>query len=529
MSSVPVNFLLVDDLEENLLALEALLRRDGLQLFKALSGSAALELLLRHEFALAIIDVQMPEMDGFELAEFMRGTDRTRRVPIIFLTAGALDLQRRFRGYEAGAVDFLFKPVESHVLKSKADVFFELDRQRQELAQQRDELQVTSRELAAAKEKADAANLAKDRFLAVLSHELRTPLSPVLMTVSSLENDSRLPKDVRDGMSMIHRNVQLEARLIDDLLDLSRVLNGKLPLSLQSVNIHTVVSHAIETCAEELKKKEIRLTQFLRAADDRLLADPGRLQQVLWNLLKNAIKFTPAGGKIAINSENVGGDHVLVSVEDNGIGIPAASLALIFDAFEQADAEVTRTYGGLGLGLAICKGIVESHGGVITAASQGPGTGTCIKVKLPLSPAAEDEAQNGAPSGGEPSPAQQRSSLRILLVEDHVDTANVLRKTLQRNGYEVEVAHSVKGALALATSRSFDILVSDVGLPDASGYDLMREIRERYGTHGIAMSGYGAEEDLQRSREAGFVEHLVKPVNIRQLEEAIRRVMQGRH
>lgn len=523
MSNMPVKFLLADDLEENLLALEGLLRRDGLELFNAPSGSAALELLLRHDFALAIIDVQMPGMDGFELAELMRGTERTRRVPIIFLTAGTLDLQRRFRGYEAGAVDFLFKPVESHILKSKASVFFELDRQRQEMAQQRDELRASAQALEAAKEKADAANLAKDRFLAVLSHELRTPLTPVLISVSSLQDDPRLSAEVREAMAMIHRNVQIEARLIDDLLDLSRVLNGKLSLALQAVHLHTVIRHAIDTCAEELEARKLELTARLDAPDDSISGDPARLQQVFWNLLKNAIKFTPPGGKIEIASQSSGSHGMRVSVRDNGQGIPPAALDRIFDAFEQADAEITRSYGGLGLGLAICKGIVESHRGRITAASDGRGKGACFTLELPLSAERETQALEKRHRQSDAGANGARAPLRILLVEDHADTVLVLRKMLQLKGHQVEIATSVQGAIALAASKPFDLLLSDVGLPDASGYELMREIRRRFGIYGIAMSGYGMEDDIRRSQEAGFAEHLVKPVDIGQLEEAIRR------
>src|ERR1700749_5141491 len=223
----PVKFLLVDDLDENLLVLEALLRREDLELYKARTGREALELALAHEFALALIDVQMPEMDGFELAELMRGAERTRRVPIIFVTAGAVDQQRRFRGYEAGAVDFIFKPIEPHILQSKAYIFFELALQRDALRR--------------AAEEAQAANRAKDDFLATLSHELRTPLNPVLMTATALESDPALPPEVRAQLAVVRRNVEFEPRLIDDLLDITRISRGKLTIAAAPTDLHQLL------------------------------------------------------------------------------------------------------------------------------------------------------------------------------------------------------------------------------------------------------------------------------------------------
>jgi signal transduction histidine kinase len=539
MPSGAVKFLLVDDLEENLLSLRALLARDGLELLQARSAREALELLLVHDVGLAIVDVQMPDMDGFELAELMRGTERTRRVPIIFLTAGAIDRQRRFRGYEAGAVDFLFKPVEPHVLRSKAEVFFELYRQRQEIARQRDELRAaaqvndgllqdarrTAEALTAAKEQAEAANSAKDRFLAVLSHELRTPLSPVLMTVSTLETDAALPADLRNAMAMIRRNIEVEASLIDDLLDLSRVLNGKLRLTVRPVHLHQVVQHAIDTCAAEAADKRLAIRTAFAAPADQVTGDPARLQQVFWNLLKNAIKFTPQGGQICI--ESAAADRLVhLSVTDTGIGIPPAALGHIFDAFEQADGEITRTYGGLGLGLAICKSIVELHGGRIAAHSDGRGHGARFDVALPLA----TPRGAGPPAPAAPAaPAAAPAAGRLLLVEDHADTARVLSRTLRLQGYDVTVAASVQAALELAAAGQFDLLVSDLGLPDASGYELMREVRRRFGIHGIAMSGYGMEDDVRKSHEAGFSEHLVKPVNLLELDDAIRRTLRHPH
>ncbi|RYD33157.1 MAG: hybrid sensor histidine kinase/response regulator, partial [Verrucomicrobiaceae bacterium] len=367
-----IKFLLVDDLDANLLALEGLLRRDGLELLKAHSGLEALELLLRHDVALALLDVQMPGMDGFELAELMRGAERTRSVPIIFLTAGAIDQQRRFRGYEAGAVDFIFKPIEPHILQSKTQIFYEL-------ARQRDALRRTA-------EEAQAASRAKDNFLAALSHELRTPLTPVLMSAAALQEDDRLPSDVLEQLAMMERNIALEARLIDDLLDLTRIVKGKLGIDPVVSDIHRLLIQTGEIVSSEALDKKVRIGMVLESPCHHTMADPARLQQVFWNLLKNAVKFTPAGGTVTVITRT---DHdtgkVVISVEDTGIGIAPESLPVIFNAFEQGGADPHR-FGGLGLGLAISKAIVELHRGTITAHSEGHGRGAVFTLSLNPAP-----------------------------------------------------------------------------------------------------------------------------------------------
>jgi PAS domain S-box-containing protein len=369
------------------------------------------------------------------------------------------------------------------------------------------------------KEEAERANQAKDRFLAVLSHELRTPLSPVMMAVSELAGDRTLDPAVREQMAMIKRNIELEARLIDDLLDLSRVLNGKLRFDMHAVNLHQIVRYALDTCAHDLHAKQLRLTVSLAAPRYYVVADPARLEQVLWNLLKNAIKFTPRGGTVAVSSE-ASGDSVRLTVSDNGIGLSEKALARIFEPFEQADGHITRQFGGLGLGLAISRGIVERHGGKILAHSDGHGRGSSFIVELPAHevPAEAPEAPN------EPIVQARSEIVRLLLVEDHTDTAKTLARLLRKDGYHVQTAHSVTAALELASATPFDLLVSDIGLPDATGYELMHQLKARYGLKGIAMTGYGMEEDLKKGREAGFSEHLVKPIDVARLQEAIRRV-----
>ncbi|HET6410219.1 MAG TPA: response regulator [Chthoniobacteraceae bacterium] len=501
MKNPPIKFLLVDDLDANLLALDGLLRRDGLELLKARSGPEALELLLVHDVALALLDVQMPGMDGFELAELMRGTERTRRVPIIFVTAGALDQQRRFRGYEAGAVDFIFKPIEPHILQSKAGIFFELALQREALRQSAEEAQ--------------SANRAKDDFLAALSHELRTPLTPVLMTATALETDLSLPDDLRSQLAMMRRNIELEARLIDDLLDITRISRGKLTIAPVSADIHQLLRHTGEIVRSDGFGKQVHLSFLLEADRHHALADPTRLQQVFWNLIKNALKFTPSGGRITVRTHNDEAGDIVIGIEDTGMGISAAALPHIFRAFEQGDITGQHRYGGLGLGLAISQAIVEAHAGTICADSKGPGQGAVFTVSL----ATADEFVPSASGNSEPSTSTR--DLRLLIVDDHEATRIVLSRLLTRAGHQVTLAASMQEALAAFAAGHFDVVISDLGLPDGSGLDLMRELQRQRPTAGIALSGYGMEDDLRQTKEAGFFAHLVKPVNIEQLRQLL--------
>jgi PAS domain S-box-containing protein len=378
-------------------------------------------------------------------------------------------------------------------------------------------------------EKIVAMNEAKDRFLATLSHELRTPLTPVLAVISGLEASGRLPAELRGDIAMVRRNIELEARLIDDLLDVTRISRGKLELQRQELELRQVLEHAIRTsCGEEVAAGRLRLVAEL-ADGHRLWADAPRLTQVFWNLLSNAVKFTPEGGTISVRSWTDEPGWLAVEIADTGIGIEPELLPRIFDAFEQGDSRTATRFGaGLGLGLAISRAIVGFHGGVLEAHSDGPGRGATFRVRLPLTqiPAGAET------SAREPSRPAERpaKALRILLVEDHVDTAEAIAELLRTLGHEVEVAYDVAAALAAAAEvqsrepAGIDLVVSDLGLPDGSGLDLMRELAWRYSLKGIALSGYGMEEDLRRSREAGFERHLTKPVNFQALQAVLREV-----
>lgn len=367
---------------------------------------------------------------------------------------------------------------------------------------------------------AETANHAKDRFLASLSHELRTPLTPVLLAAASYEVDLNLPQVVRRDMAMMRRNVELEVQLIDDLLDLSRVIAGKLRLRAAPLDINIAVRHATEMCLPYIREQGVTLTLDLTPGLDSVMADPTRLQQVLWNLLKNAVKFTPRGN-VTVRTAAQTPDYVQVSVMDTGIGIDPGALERIFNAFEQETLETPHEFGGLGLGLAIAKAIMNLHGGHIHAASEGPGCGATFTISLSLSDQAVLPSEELLNDG---DPVRDRAA-RILLVEDHEDTARILALLLEGDGHVVKSARLVSSALEMLESEGFDLLLSDVGLPDQPGYELMRIAAERYRIPGIAMTGYAMDEDVQRCRDAGFSEHLVKPVDIQVLKRTIQRIL----
>ena len=388
-------------------------------------------------------------------------------------------------------------------------------------------------EVEQAREAAERASQAKDQFLAVLSHELRTPLTPVLTTAQMLERDDSLPARARDAFTLIRRNIELETRLIDDLLDLTRVSRGKMTLNLAEIDVHTKVCHIVEMCRDEARDKGVRVDVKLDATDHHVRADGARVQQVIWNLLKNSIKFTPAGGHVILRTRNAFNDRqqLLLEVQDDGVGIEPDVLPRLFSAFEQGGQNVTRIFGGLGLGLTISKAIVELHEGRLTAASQGRDHGTTMQVSLPtIVPSVEaDSADSASPDASCGSGAtDDRASCSVLLVEDNADTAGVMLLLLESSGYVVSTADSVASALKAAADQPPDVLVSDIGLPDGSGLDLMRQLRHRQPSiRGVALSGFGMEEDIRRSLAAGFATHVTKPVDIDTLEAAIRRVSAG--
>lgn len=376
-----------------------------------------------------------------------------------------------------------------------------------------------------AKALAEHANMAKDQFLATLSHELRTPLTPILAAVQLMQRSEGLSDKARNHIQIIRRNLELEIRLIDDLLDLTRIVRGKILLEKIPVNILDILDHVAQVCEPDLDARRLHFNIDAAASHRPIHADTSRIQQVFWNLVKNSIKFTPEGGCIGISAFEEG-DNLIVEVRDSGIGIDPSVLPKIFNAFEQGDQHVTRQFGGLGLGLAISKRLVELHGGRISAHSGGIGQGAVFRVSLPIMTETERDA---AASEGRDSDRTTREAgrpIKILLVEDHGDTAQTTRALLESLGHRVEIAGDVAEALQAANHEEFDLLISDLGLPDRSGLELMQEIRQSgRDLKGIALSGFGREDDVRRSKDAGFEEHLTKPVDLDTLEASMGRVI----
>lgn len=383
-------------------------------------------------------------------------------------------------------------------------------------------------EIARARDQAVAASRAKDDFLAALSHELRTPLSPVLLMADEAANDPAMPVEARQIFSTISKNVTLEARIIDDLLDITRITHGKVTLDFQVVDVQVTLRDAIENVRPELEAKQITVQQRLEAEQPLVLGDPVRLQQIFWNVLRNAVKFSPVGAEINVETCVMPGDILSVKIIDHGIGMTAQELTRIFFAFSQGDhagAGNAHHFGGLGLGLAISRMLTELHSGRIRAESPGKNLGSTFVIELPLNQAARAKpapSEMTPPGPASVAPAAKAAHpCRVLLVEDHEPTRLALTHLLVRRHYEVAAVGTLAGAREAANSSTFDILLSDIGLPDGNGHELMADLHARYGLKGIALTGYGMEEDLARSRAAGFVTHLTKPVSMHSLEHAL--------
>jgi signal transduction histidine kinase len=376
-----------------------------------------------------------------------------------------------------------------------------------------------------AKDAAEAASKAKDRFLAVLSHELRTPVSPALLIATAMAADPSLPAETREDARTIQRNIAQQTRLIDDLLDVTRIENGKLALHLEALDLHDVLRDCVTLCGDEAAAKGVQLQLLPQAARHDVRGDQARLRQLFVNLLKNAVKFTPAGGSVTVRSSDAAEQKVHVEVTDTGIGVETQVLPKMFDPFEQGERAITNEFSGLGLGLAIGKGVAEAHGGTIKASSPGRGHGTTLTVELPTIVV----AQRGGAVTSSAGPKNRQVGLNILLVDDHADTLRVMSRLLRKLDHQVTTAESKSAALAAAAANEFDLLISDIGLPDGTGLELMRELLATRPIRGIALTGYGMESDVRQSKDAGFTAHMTKPINFQELVGIIERSCSAHH
>jgi len=693
-----VHILVVDDRPDKLLALKAMLGQWEQNLVCVRSGNEALREILKRDFAVILLDVNMPIMDGFETAALIRKRQRSETTPIIFISAVNDAETHVSRGYSLGAVDYILTPVVPEILRAKIAVFVDLFRKTEQVKHQAEEhakflqeqaarleaeagqerfaflseagivlagsldIEVTLKNLARlvvprlghfcivnqldedgelkqlavahrdpekeqllreleypkrgetqhaalrviesrtlehqndlddamidslfagvyrnavkelaprayvalpivargniigsitmvrtgdetsyspaevalasvlaqriafaldnaslylaaqkAREEAEAANRAKDRFLAMLSHELRTPLTPVITSILNLEGDKSIPPHVQQSLLVMRRNVELEARLIDDLLDLTRVGSGKIHLNIETVDAQSLLENAVEICRPDIVSKSLTLTLRLQATDSHVEGDPARMQQIFWNLIRNAMKFTHQGG-IVVKTHNEGG-RFHIQVTDTGIGMEGELIDRIFKPFEQGE---NGRYGGLGLGLTITSSLVDIHEGEIGVKSKGLGHGSTFSVSFPTveAPSRKDDDLVSTASDAV-------TPLRIMLVEDHADTNETLTMMLKLRGYSVISALNVRSAIELAAQHEFDVLISDLGLPDGEAKEVLQEVASRYGAMGIALSGYGMDHDIRSSKDSGFSHHLVKPVQVSRLDALLREI-----
>ncbi|NEU81629.1 response regulator [Nostoc sp. UIC 10630] len=653
-----VNILLVDDKLENLLALEAILEKLGENLVRATSGEEALRCLLHQDFAVILLDVQMPGMDGFETATLIRNRGRSRHTPIIFLTAFSTSDQMLFKGYALGAVDYLLKPLDPNILTSKVTVFVELFKKTEAVKQQAAQLvamnaelrqseerlrslstcspvgifeidteggcrytnpryqiicglkateslekswlesvhpedreravaswsnyicegrdyseefrfqtaqgiirwvqvrsspmlsgqgellgyvgtleDITERKQAeevraqvireqTARQEAEAANRMKDEFLAVLSHELRTPLTSMLGWSKILRSKKLDDKATSRALEAIERNAISQMQLIEDILDVSRIIRGQLRLNVSAVNLISVMEAALEAVRPLAEPKEIQLNTILDTSVGSVYGDPARLQQIVWNLLTNAIKFTPKGGRVEVNlsivcsEEQTTQKYAQIQVIDTGIGISSEFLPKVFERFRQADSTTTRSHNGLGLGLAIVRHLVELHKGTISAQSQGSGQGATFTVRLPLLHDNRGNRENREATGGISSSVASTplAGLKVLVVDDEADTRNFLSFMFEEYGAIATAVASVDEALAVLEQAKADILISDIGMSEQDGYTLIRKLRSLEPEKGgcmpaIALTAYTREEDRLEALAAGFQQHLSKPID----------------
>lgn len=506
----PIDILLVDDEPRNLDALEAILTDPGYRLIRAGGGDEALRLLLENDVAAIVLDIRMPGVTGFELAQIIKGTKRFRQIPILFLTAHLMDDQDVVAGYGAGAVDYLTKPFNPVVLRHKLAVFADLFRKTRALAELNATLEARVQERTAKLEESEAALRVaarqKDEFLATLAHELRNPLAPLRMGLDLLLRKSP-PEDSKRTLSVMNRQLDHMVRLIDDLLDVARVSGGQLSLKRQRVHVAAAVQTALETCRPFLEQRG----QTVQAQLDESLfsfADPTRLAQIVGNVLHNASKFSPPGGRIDVSlTPDAGGARVTVT--DTGIGIPAEQLSRVFEMFTRVEGTGS---GGLGIGLALSRRLAEMHEGSLTVESAGLGHGSTFTLTLPAEVGRVETADSAKESARPPGSPRR---LRVLIVEDNRDAAEVLALSLDTRGYHTSVAHTGTEGLRLIRDAQPQVVLCDIGLPDMDGTEVCRRARELkldYRLVMVALTGWGMKEDVQRTHDSGFDRHLVKPV-----------------
>ena len=527
-----VNILMVDDQPAKLLTYETILGELGENLIKVSSAAEALQCLLDNEIAVVLVDVCMPDLDGYELAAMIRQHPRFQKTSIIFVSAVLMTDLDRLRGYECGAVDYVPVPVVPAILRAKVSIFAELFRKTRALERLNSELEerVTERTsaLEATTQALQEANHRKDEFLAMLAHELRNPLAPIRTAVQLLRLKELAEPHRNRARDVIERQVEHLVNLIDDLLDVSRITRGMITLQLEPVLIGAIVARAVETARPAIDAHrhllEIELPDELISVE----GDKTRLVQVIANILHNATKFMDPGGRIRLSVRR-DGQYVAIKIADTGIGIAPELVPRIFELFTQVHSKSERAQGGLGIGLALVRRLTEMHGGSVSVRSEGPGRGAEFTVKLPVMASALAVLSS---QRKDPGVIPQIEPQRILVADDNHDAAEALSLQLQLAGHDVRTAHDGVEALTVAQAFEPDIVLLDLGMPKMDGYEAARELRLRpIGGKRmalIALTGWGQQQDRDRTADAGFDAHLVKPVAEAQLFKALAAAVEGK-
>jgi signal transduction histidine kinase len=543
------HILVVDDLQEKLLVFRSVLEDLDADVVLARSGTEALKRILEMEFAVILLDVNMPDIDGLETAKLIRRHRKAQAVPIIFITAYADDIQTEL-GYRLGAVDYILSPIVPDILRTKVRVFLELYRAQQalerrveertaELVAANEQLKIeieerrraeTEREIALAREqalRAQAEELSrlKDEFLATMSHELRTPLNAIFGWITLLRTRQLDDPTRKRAIETIDRNARAQRRLIEDLLDISRIVSGKVTLELGSLDMRRLVETAIETMQPAAQAKGIKIAPLLDTSVGTLRGDPARLQQVVCNLLSNAIKFTDRGGHIDVCLARRNGDAE-ITIRDNGQGIRPEFMPYVFDRFRQEDGSISRRHGGLGLGLAIVRHLVELHGGTVAAESGGEGEGATFTVRLPARVHTSRELRAVEVPTDEGADRISLAGVRILAVDDDASARELLARILEGYGAEVQLAESGATALTALFEHKPDVLIADIGMPNMDGYALIEQVRlldPEYGSKipAVAVTAYASPQDRLRALQVGYQNHVSKPVDPQELAVVI--------
>lgn len=520
LDAAKIKILLVDDLSNNLLALEGLLRRPDIEICTANSGSAALDLMIRNDFALALIDVQMPDMSGFELAEFMRGAKKTKNIPIIFVTATANDQSFAFKGYESGAVDFLLKPLDTYAVKSKVNVFVELFKQKQKLHAQLELITGLHADLNSSKIEAERANSFKTQFLANMSHEIRTPLGAILGFLDLLKNPVCTMEEKNNYMVIVERNSQQLLSLINDILDLSKVESGKMSIESIQFSLSDLLAEFIAHIGFKTKEKGIKfIFKIVGLIPSTIRSDPVRLRQILSNIVGNALKFTEKGQIELIVSYD---DPTLkFEIKDSGIGISKVQSLKLFQPFTQANSSTTRKFGGTGLGLVLSRRLAEALSGKLELASTSEGFGSTFKVeiKTPLIANAQLVGDKNLPltqsfaTSNQNKSSQALSGLKVLLVEDSPDNQMLITMYLTKAGATVTSASNGAQGVEFALADRYDVILMDIQMPVLDGHEATKKLRHlEYFRPIVALTAHAMKEEREKCFDSGFTDFLTKPL-----------------